>query len=239
MIDNPMEILFAIILVASGLIAAWFLIGILARWRCDRRLQASVTSQGILALTYDDGPGSQTTPELLDLLDEHGTKATFFLIGDSAERHPDIVSRLIDEGHTIGWHTQTHRNQWMTDPIRGINDLRISSHQHAIDGDSIKVFRPPFGKLTLGTVATCLMRGWRIITWTHPSGDTYQDLPNIDAFVNSIDEAGGGVVLMHDMDRDEPSRARFVLGVTSALIDLARKRHWRIIHSVEDWNQIT
>ena len=238
MIYKPMVFLPAIILAVSGLISSWFLVGILTRWRCDRRLRASVTGRGILALTYDDGPGNRTTPELLDLLNKHATGATFFLIGDSAEEDPEIVSRLKDEGHTVGWHTRTHHNQWKTGPIRGLADLVPSAGLLGDGVGSIRLFRPPYGKMTLGTVATCLVRGWRIITWTHVSGDTHRELPSTESFIREVDRAGGGVVLMHDMDREDPTRAAFVLAVTEGLIDLAKRRDWRIVHSLEDWGRI-
>ena len=102
----------------------------------------------------------------------------------------------------------------------------------------MKVFRPPYGKMTLGTAATCLWRGWRIITWTHASGDTYQELPDIGTFVQSVHRAGGGVVLMHDADRQDPGRTKFVLDTTTALIDMAKRNNWRFIHSLDDWKRI-
>lgn len=220
------------------LAAAWYLPGIVTRWWCDRRLQGATQGRGILALTYDDGPGSRTTPELLDLLAELEAKATFFLIGSPAERHPDIVHRLIDEGHTIGWHTQSHRNQWKTGPLRSLADLRVPPRVDEITRGELALFRPPYGKLTLGTIATCVLRRWRIISWTHVSGDTHQNLPEIDAVVQRVDRAGGGVVLMHDMDRHDPARPDFVLATTRALVENAKRRGWKIAHSTNDWQRI-
>src|SRR3954470_5859801 len=61
-----------------------------------------------LALTYDDGPNDPHTQHLLDVLAKHNVKATFFLIGKFVQQRPDIVARIIAEGHAIGNHTQTH-----------------------------------------------------------------------------------------------------------------------------------
>ena len=66
------------------------------------------TDQRIVALTYDDGPNPPYTDRLLDILAKHDVKATFFLIGNRIEKHPDTVHRLIAEGHQIGNHTYTH-----------------------------------------------------------------------------------------------------------------------------------
>ncbi len=227
------------IIVVGILSAAWFSIGILARIRCDRRLRRSTSGKGVLALTYDDGPGSETTPKLLDLLDQHDVRATFFMIGSLAGTTPELLERMVSAGHTIAWHTQTHRNQWKTDPIRGLADLLISPSLQAGPLGRSSLFRPPFGKMTLGTVLTARMQGWRIVTWTHPSGDTYRELPDPSEITARVDRDGGGVVLMHDMDRDDPERERFVLRTTAALIDLARRREWTFAHSPSDWARLT
>ena len=228
-----------LIFIACGLGFAWYGSGILVRLASDRRLRRRTRSQGVLALTFDDGPGTATTPELLDLLEAREGKATFFLIGEYATRNPEIVERIAADGHTICWHSRTHRNQWKTDPIRGIVDLwnppPILLQEPTIAHD----FRPPYGKITLGTLLVCWLRKWRIITWTHPSGDTDHRIPDADEFVDSIDRAGGGVVLMHDMDRDDPERARFVLRVTTGLLDLAERRHWKLISSPQEWKSLT
>ena len=228
-----------LILIACGLGFAWYGSGILARLAADRRLRRRTRSQGVLAITFDDGPGEATTPELLDLLRARNARATFFLIGASATRNPEIVERLAADGHTICWHSRTHRNQWKTDPIRGILDLwnppRILRREPTTAHD----FRPPYGKMTLGTLLVCRLRNWRIITWTHPSGDTHEQLPDVDDFIDSIDRAGGGVVLMHDMDRDDPERARFVLRTTTGLLDLAERRDWKLVSSPEEWRALT
>ena len=227
------------ILVAGILSVAWFLIGILVRIRCDRRLRRSTSGKGVLALTYDDGPGSEMTPKLLDLLAQRDVRATFFMIGGPAGTAPELLERMVSAGHTIAWHTRTHRNQWKTDPIRGLADLRIPPSLQAGPLGRSRLFRPPFGKMTLGTVLMTRMRGWRIVTWTHPSGDTYRELPDPSEIAERVDRDGGGVVLLHDMDRDDPERERFVLRTTAVLIDLAHRRAWTFAHSPTDWARLT
>ena len=87
-----------LILIACGLGFAWYGSGILVRLASDRRLRRRTRSQGVLALTFDDGPGAATTPELLDLLEARKGKATFFLIGEYATRNPEIVERIAADG---------------------------------------------------------------------------------------------------------------------------------------------
>ena len=63
-------------------------------------------------LTFDDGPDPQWTPRVLDVLDEAGVKATFFAVGQQAQRSPDLVRRVHGAGHAIGNHTYSHRHPW-------------------------------------------------------------------------------------------------------------------------------
>src|ERR1035437_244457 len=71
--------------------------------------RSRVDGVGCVALTFDDGPDPVDTPRLLDLLREKNVKATFFVVGERAERHPEIVRRAWEEGHLIGNHTWSHR----------------------------------------------------------------------------------------------------------------------------------
>ncbi len=228
--DDP-RAMDAQVLISTGVLLVpglWYGSGMVARWMADRRISRATRGQGILALTYDDGPGPNTTPAILDLLARYDAKATFFMIGRSAEACPDLTRRVAEAGHTIGWHSHTHRNQWKTDPIRGVADVLTPP---AILRDGVakaRVFRPPYGKMTFGTTLACALRRLPIITWTHASGDTYGTLPDPTCVVDLVKNAGGGMVLMHDMDRDDPDRSRWVLEVTERLLQLARSSDWEI-----------
>ncbi|MCC6349067.1 MAG: glycosyltransferase [Candidatus Eisenbacteria bacterium] len=98
-----------------------------------------------LALTFDDGPSGRWTPAILDALGELGVPATFFVIGENAERHPDLIRREWDEGHEIGNHTYTHPN------IAAVSKRRVhfelNATQRALQSDighSTLMFRPPY-----------------------------------------------------------------------------------------------
>ena len=68
----------------------------------------------MLYLTFDDGPHPEATPFVLDELKKYNAKATFFCIGKNVVAYPDIYKRILDEGHTVGNHTQNHLNGWKT-----------------------------------------------------------------------------------------------------------------------------
>jgi cellulose synthase/poly-beta-1,6-N-acetylglucosamine synthase-like glycosyltransferase/peptidoglycan/xylan/chitin deacetylase (PgdA/CDA1 family) len=101
--------------------------------------------KGAIALTFDDGPSSPWTDDILDVLERDSVRATFFVIGQNAERHPDLIHRLWDEGHEIGNHTFTHPNLAAVTPER--MRLELTATQRVIEADlgrSTVLFRAPY-----------------------------------------------------------------------------------------------
>ena len=102
-----------------------------------------------IAMTFDDGPSEATTPRLLDILKERHIKATFFMIGQNAERNPDIVRRILAEGHEIGNHSWTHPQLSKLPNDRVTEELNKT--QDAIRnacGYTPTLMRPPYGAIT-------------------------------------------------------------------------------------------
>ena len=94
-----------------------FLPGLVSRLFGFRVFKKGITNREI-ALTFDDGPDPFYTPLLLDLLARHGARATFFVVGSHAERHPELLQRMRDEGHIIGIHNYVHKTNWLMRPGR-------------------------------------------------------------------------------------------------------------------------
>lgn len=99
-----------------------------------------------VALTFDDGPHPVYTEQLLDGLKKRGVTATFFVTGEHAELHPDIIKRMHDEGHLIGNHTYSHI-QLTSSNMEKFQDELIRTNEilHDITGDEIQYVRPPYG----------------------------------------------------------------------------------------------
>jgi len=98
-----------------------------------------------IALTFDDGPDAEWTPQILDILKEKNVKATFFVIGANAAAHPELVQRMVDEGHEVGNHTYTHPN--LADTPGAEVPLELNATQRlfqALTGRSLVLFRPPY-----------------------------------------------------------------------------------------------
>src|SRR5882724_8569204 len=100
---------------------------------------------GLIALTFDDGPDPQWTPAILDILKQENIPATFFIIGKNGQAYPDLMRRIVDEGHEIGNHTFTHPN--LGEVPGRITDLELNATQRLIEsvtGRSTVLFRPPY-----------------------------------------------------------------------------------------------
>ncbi|MCC7519805.1 MAG: glycosyltransferase [Verrucomicrobiae bacterium] len=98
-----------------------------------------------IALTFDDGPDRRWTPAILDILKSEGVRATFFLVGSAAEKYPDLVARMVREGHEVGVHTYTHPD--LSETPRVHLDLELNATQRLIEaltGRSTILFRPPY-----------------------------------------------------------------------------------------------
>jgi peptidoglycan/xylan/chitin deacetylase (PgdA/CDA1 family) len=99
-----------------------------------------------VALTFDDGPDPRATPALLSLLQRHGHRATFFLLGHRAARHPKLVEVILNAGHTVGNHSFSHDKWLMLRPSRRLS-ADIAATQEILAGHGVRplAFRPPVG----------------------------------------------------------------------------------------------
>jgi peptidoglycan/xylan/chitin deacetylase (PgdA/CDA1 family) len=120
-----------------------------------------------VALTFDDGPDPEATPRLLQLLAARGVRATFFLIGERAARHPDVVRAIADAGHEVGNHTWRHRNAWLLTPAMAAREIIEGSRiLQDILGRPPRLFRPPWGIVSAATLATTRRLGLVTVLWS-------------------------------------------------------------------------
>ena len=185
-------------------------------------LRKRVTKERTLVLTYDDGPSCAVTPAILEILGRHNAKATFFMLGRSAQQNASIADRIVEEGHDVGCHSDQHLNAWKVDPIRAVADINAGYDRLSSWVASNGMYRPPFGKMTLPTHLAIWRRGACIGWWTIDSRDTRSPLPRPEQVVDHLLRQGGGVVLMHDLDRS-PDRNAFVLETTGQLLEAAAR----------------
>ena len=128
--------------------------------------------RGQVALTFDDGPDPEWTPRLLRLLAARDVRATFFLIGERAARHPDVVRAIVADGHEVGNHTWRHRNAWFLGPAATRRELVEGARILAdLTGGSPRLYRPPWGIVNLAALRVARQAGFTVVLWSvQPEG---------------------------------------------------------------------
>jgi peptidoglycan/xylan/chitin deacetylase (PgdA/CDA1 family) len=191
------------------------------------RLGAAVRQgppQSRVALTFDDGPHPLYTPHLLELLEAHQVRATFFLIGRHAEAHPQIV-RTIAVRHDLGSHTYSHPHLWRLSPWQTHREI-LEGHRtvEAIAGRPVRFFRPPWGAMSLPALWTCRTAGIVPVLWT-VRGEGAVWRPSAEEMAQEVVRRShpGAIVNLHDRGGfpDTPER---VLRALPAMIRGLRAR---------------
>ncbi len=154
-----------------------------------------------IALTFDDGPNEKLTPRLLDLLAQHHIHATFFVIGENAVEHPEILKRAVREGHEIGNHTWSHPNlaKMSDEAVHGQIKRAEETIVNAI-GSRPTLFRPPYGSLT--TRQKRFIHddfGYEIILWDVDPLDWKKPGPSVVTNRILKETRAGSIVLSHDI----------------------------------------
>ncbi len=167
-----------------------------------------------IALTYDDGPNPRHTEELMDLLERHRARGTFFLVGCWAEREPGLVREVVDRGHAIGNHTFTHP----TMPLRSAAGIREELRRcreavevagrsfSEIDGSAL--MRPPYGRRRPGTLRTMREQGYVPVLWSVTCFDWRRRETADTIAKRALKARGGDIILLHDGDHKVPDGDR-------------------------------
>ncbi|MCV9929621.1 polysaccharide deacetylase family protein [Flavobacterium sp. LS1R49] len=152
-----------------------------------------------IALTFDDGP-SETTLEVLDVLKKYGIKATFFCIGKNIEKHPEIIERILSEGHQVGNHSYSHSHFFdFYNAKKILEELeKTDALLEKFTSKKIKFFRPPYGVTTPSIRRALKISKHRVIGWNIRSLDG--GIKDQKIIYNRIIKrvSPGGIVLLHD-----------------------------------------
>jgi peptidoglycan/xylan/chitin deacetylase (PgdA/CDA1 family) len=150
------------------------------------------TQEKTIYLTFDDGP-TERTHEILHLLKRYQAKATFFCVGANAKKHPDLITEILDAGHTIGNHSWSHLKGWRTK-----TDAYLADIERANGVLQSELFRPPYGKMTWKQYRL-IKAQYKIIMWSHLSYDFDISMPE-EVFYDRLftKYQAGDIVVLHD-----------------------------------------
>jgi len=157
-------------------------------------------------LTFDDGPTPEITEWTLNKLKQFNAKATFFCIGKNVKNHPEVFQQIIDEGHSIGNHTNNHLNGWKTKKEDYLNNVSIAEKtiQQFTSSTTKRLFRPPYGKIKRKQSLELLKRGYKIIMWDVLSADFDQSISKEKCLKNVLDNIdNGSIIIFHDSVKAE------------------------------------
>jgi peptidoglycan/xylan/chitin deacetylase (PgdA/CDA1 family) len=155
------------------------------------------TKEKIVYLTFDDGPTAEITEWVLTQLKAYNAKATFFCIGNNISHHFDIFNKVVDAGHNVGNHTYNHYNGWKAKTADYIEN--VLKCEEELDGKSQKLFRPPYGKLTMGQSHKLRKLGYKVVMWDILSADFDQTITPEKCLQNVLGNISPGrIIIFHD-----------------------------------------
>ncbi|MEO6319106.1 MAG: polysaccharide deacetylase family protein [Polaromonas sp.] len=196
------------------------------------RLPAAATGRNEFALTIDDGPDPDVTPQVLDVLDQYGARATFFCIGEKAARYPDLCREIIRRGHAVENHSQHHRHNFSLTGPRGMR-LELQAAQDTLGricGQQPLFFRAPAGLRNPFLDPVLHQMGLTLASWSSRGFDTrIGDAGRVTGkLVRGL--RAGAILLLHDGNAARTaSGVPVILEVLPALLACAAAAQLRAV----------
>jgi peptidoglycan/xylan/chitin deacetylase (PgdA/CDA1 family) len=189
-------------------------------------------NQKKIALTFDDGPNEPYTSQILDILKTYNIKATFFLIGKNVEAYPEVVKRMVKEGHCIGNHTYSHPELVLK--LKSQIRRQIKKAEEVIfkvTGIRPHLFRPPYGLDNPWVFVEAEKMGYLIIKWSVSGGNGGKEI-SYDKILNNVlsKVENGSIILLHDGNRliKEADRSQ-VVRVLPLIIEILENRGYQFV----------
>ena len=169
-------------------------------------------NEKLIALTFDDGPDKDFTPQVLDILKNNDVKATFFVVGENVGWNPEILKREYEEGHEIGNHTFTHINvskKGYEDIYKEINDTQQAVKK--VIGKEPTLFRPPYRALSKNMCSIVKQKDMNVVLWSNLDPRDWSN-PGVNYIVNTITSKvdNGTIILLHDYNNLRNKRSQTI-----------------------------
>ncbi|OGA99669.1 MAG: polysaccharide deacetylase [Burkholderiales bacterium RIFCSPHIGHO2_12_FULL_61_11] len=196
------------------------------------RLTSAATARNEIALTIDDGPDPIVTPQVLDLLDRHAVRASFFCVGENAERYPDLCREIVRRGHAVENHSQQHRHHFSLMGLRGITrELQAAQDTlTSITGERPVFFRAPAGLRNPFLDPVLARLGLQLASWSARGFDTR--IGDAERVKKNLLRGlrAGAILLVHDGNAARTSDGQpVILDVLPALLEAAAAARLRFV----------
>ncbi|CAG7650654.1 hypothetical protein PAESOLCIP111_06129 [Paenibacillus solanacearum] len=164
----------------------------------DRLRLKGPSRSNTVALTFDDAPDNTFTPQVLDILKKYNVRATFFLLGVQATKHPDVVKRIVSEGHVIGNHSYNHKLfTKLSDDVFRDQVLDTQKVLKNLIGYTPKLLRPPYGEISESQLLWASDSGFTVVNWNVDSLDWKQlDASRVTSNILNHTRSGS-IILQH------------------------------------------
>ena len=154
------------------------------------------TGRKDIFITFDDGPHPEITPNVLEILDKFGAKATFFCVGENVEKYPDTYRQILAQGHATGNHTYNHLNGWKAGKREYFENI-----EECAGLVNSRLFRPPYGKIGLSHI-NHLTKKYDIVMWSVLSYDFNKDVSPAQCLENCLNNTEeGSIIVFHDSEK--------------------------------------
>lgn len=166
-----------------------------------------------VALTFDDGPDSSTTPALLEGLRERNVRATFFVVGKKADENKDILEQMYKDGHLIGNHTNTHCNLSTMSCDNALEEINLANNAiFQVTGSYTDYLRPPFGEC--GDILDTSLNMFQVLWDIDPRDWSVQNTKSVVNYVITHAD-DGDIILLHDIFRPSVEAALEIIDILS------------------------
>ena len=216
----------ALLIIVIIVVFLYFGLGVVVKFYLRWRFLAVMASSERICLTFDDGPDDKITPQILELLSEYGAKATFFVVGEKVEQHPQLVRRIVEMGHEIGEHGYRHLHPWKSSPLN--SSAEVVKARRIIDKLGVTkkpiLYRPPYGKLNFLLLISLWDQRRQVVFWNiDPKDYQQQSGQKVAQFV--IDRlAPGSVILLHDGRTGNGSQGSVTVTALQSILEEIKRR---------------
>ena len=158
-----------------------------------------------VAITFDDGPNPEVTPQILDILDHHEVNATFFVVGEKAARYPELIKMIKERGHQLGAHSNHHQFEVFKSPWKTWQDWNdCIATLERLTGGKVILVRPPWGTFNLCTWLWMKSHHKQVVLWS-AEGHDWQCKRSPEQIITRILKRikPGSILVLHDAGGDE------------------------------------